>query len=108
MFKFNKEMHMKNKLLGSLIAALLISNTLAADDNQSQRLDAMEKEIASLKSELSTKSNNDNLKWGVDFRTSADNLHYKTADGQTVKNNALLSNRLWLNMNSGVMKKNSG
>jgi hypothetical protein len=89
---------MKNKLLGSLIATLLINSTLSADENTAQRLEALEKEIASLKSELSTKSTNDNLKWGVDFRTSADNLRYKTADGQTAKNNALLSNRLWLNM----------
>ena len=89
---------MKNKLLGSLIATLLINSTLSADENTAQRLEALEKEIASLKSELSTKSTNDNLKWGVDFRTSADNLHYKTADGQTAQNNALLSNRLWLNM----------
>lgn len=38
------------------------------------------------------------LNFGVDFRTSIDNLHYDMADGSNQKNDALMSNRLWLNM----------
>jgi len=38
------------------------------------------------------------LNFGVDFRTSVDNLHYEMANGSKPKNDALMSNRLWLNM----------
>lgn len=38
------------------------------------------------------------LNFGVDFRTSVDNLHYEMANGTKPKNDALMSNRLWLNM----------
>ncbi len=59
------------------------------------------KEFDSVKEELSDlnkKTNGNGLKFDVDFRTSVDNLGYKMANGSTQKNNALLSNRLWLNM----------
>lgn len=55
-------------------------------------------------SDLNRKTNNDNLKWEVDFRTSLDNLHYKMADGSTQKNDALFSNRLWLGMSYAATK----
>ena len=38
----------------------------------------------------------DNIRWDVDFRTQVDNIQYKHADGSKSKNNALLTNRLWL------------
>jgi hypothetical protein len=38
----------------------------------------------------------DNIKWDVDFRTQVDNIQYKHADGSKSKNDALLTNRLWL------------
>jgi hypothetical protein len=92
---------MKHKILGTLITTLFVSVTAQADQVE-QRLKVMEDEITSLKSELNANkanhNNSDTLKWDVDFRTSVDNLQYKTADGETVKNNALLNNRLWLNM----------
>ena len=50
-------------------------------------------------SELNKNTTGNHLKFGVDFRTSVDNLQYKMADGSTQKNDALLTNRLWLNMN---------
>jgi len=40
----------------------------------------------------------DNIKFDVDFRTSYDNIQYKTAGGTRYKNEALFSNRLWLGM----------
>ncbi|MGD9970724.1 MAG: DUF3373 family protein, partial [Sulfuricurvum sp.] len=49
-------------------------------------------------SEINKKTNKNNLKWDVDFRTSVDNLRYEMADGSVQKNDAVLSNRLWLNM----------
>jgi len=41
---------------------------------------------------------NDNLKFDVDFRTSYDNIEYKTASGKKYKNDGLYSNRLLLGM----------
>ncbi|MCJ7765495.1 MAG: DUF3373 domain-containing protein, partial [Thiovulaceae bacterium] len=49
--------------------------------------------------ELNKRTAGNALKFGVDFRTAIDNLQYKMADGSTQKNDALLTNRLWLNMN---------
>jgi hypothetical protein len=141
---------MKQRIIGSVItAALLTTNTFAAD-TLLERFEKMEKEMASLKAELnaikaensklstqlSTPSNSDskkeiasagklnetleemqdqiddlnkktngnNLKFGVDFRTSLDNIQYKMADGSKQKNDALFSNRLWLNMSYAATK----
>ncbi|MFA5216987.1 DUF3373 family protein [Sulfuricurvum sp.] len=55
-------------------------------------------------SNLNKKTNGNNLKFGVDFRTSVDNLSYKMADGSKQKNDALFSNRLWLNMSYAATK----
>jgi hypothetical protein len=41
---------------------------------------------------------NDNIKWDVDFRTQVDNVSYKLANGKKLKNDGIMSNRLWLNM----------
>lgn len=49
-----------------------------------------------------TKGNN--IKWDVDFRTSFDNLQYTMADGSKEKNDALLTNRLWLGMSYSANK----
>jgi hypothetical protein len=40
----------------------------------------------------------DNIKFDIDFRTSYDNLQYKTVGGNKYSNDALYSNRLWLGM----------
>ena len=40
----------------------------------------------------------DNIKWDVDFRTAADKINYTTASGKSYGNDALLTNRLNLNM----------
>ena len=50
-------------------------------------------------SELNKATTGNHLKFGVDLRTSVDNLQYTMADGSKQKNDAALSNRLWLNMN---------
>lgn len=55
--------------------------------------------------DLNKKTNGNNLKFGVDFRTSVDNIRYKMADGSTQKNDALFSNRLWLNMSYAATKE---
>lgn len=55
-------------------------------------------------SDINKKTNGNHLKFGVDFRTSYDNLQYTMADGSKQKNDALLSNRLWLNMSYAATK----
>ncbi len=49
--------------------------------------------------DLNTRTNGNALKFGVDFRSAIDNLNYKMANGDKAGNDALLTNRLWLNMN---------
>ena len=59
-----------------------------------KKLDTVSKTATAAK----IQSGNDNLKWDVDFRTQVDNIQYKHADGSKSKNNALMTNRLWLGM----------
>lgn len=61
-------------------------------------VDSKVQELEEQVTQLTKKANRNNLKWGVDFRTSVDNLHYTMANGTKQDNDALLSNRLWLNM----------
>jgi len=49
-------------------------------------------------SELNRATGGNHLKFQVDYRFAVDNLQYKMADSSTAKNDALLTNRLWLNM----------
>jgi len=141
---------MKQRILGSVITAALLTTNGFSDDSLMQRFEKMEREMAALKAELESikaensrlstqlsapqntdskqapsttaninetlediqdqissinkKTNGDNLKFGVDFRTSLDNIRYKMADGSTQKNDALFSNRLWLNMGYAANK----
>ena len=66
-----------------------------------QRIEKIEKKLDNVSKTATiakTQSANDNLKWDVDFRTQVDNIQYKHADGSKSKNNALMTNRLWLGM----------
>jgi len=84
---------------------------------------AMKAEIEALKSEVSTLKKrdkkikkslnrvkahdaNDNIKWGVDLRTSIDNINYDMADGSKRGKNDLMATRLWLNMAYAPDSKN--
>jgi len=69
--------------------------------NYDAKIEKLEKSIKKLKKSLTAVKKHDakdNIKWGVDFRTSLDSIEYKTAEGLTHKNDSLFSNRLWLNM----------
>lgn len=61
-------------------------------------------EIQDQISDMNKKTNGNNLKFDVDFRTSYDNIQYTMADGSKRENNALFTNRLWLNMNYAATK----
>ncbi len=141
---------MTQRILGSVVAAALLTTCAFADDTLVQRFEKMEKEMAALKAELNAmkaensklstqlstptategkkevassgklnetleeiqdqidnlnkRTNGNNLKFGVDLRTSVDNLQYKMADGSKQENDALFTNRLWLNMNYAATK----
>lgn len=55
-------------------------------------------------SDINKRTNGNHLKFGIDFRTSIDSLNYTMADGSTQKNDALFSNRLWLDMSYAATK----
>lgn len=64
-----------------------------------KRIEKIEKKLENVSKTATTakmQSASDNLKWDVDYRTQVDNIQYKMADGSKAKNNALLTNRLWL------------
>ncbi|MCT7631638.1 DUF3373 family protein [Aliarcobacter butzleri] len=64
-----------------------------------KRIENIEKKLETVSKTATTakiQSAQDNIKWDVDFRTQVDNIQYKHADGSKSKNDALLTNRLWL------------
>jgi regulator of replication initiation timing len=108
---------MKNKIIFSFLASSLIVSNSFADSISQKDFKKLQKEVSSLKTSVKNLENENtslksrlqtpttqenvaenNLKWSVDFRTSVDNINYEMANGKTQSNDALLSNRLWLNM----------
>jgi len=97
---------MKKIVTASLVAAIAITSVNAS--SLTDRLNALEDEIASLKSKVKKQNKkinkvkahdaSDNIKWGVDLRTSIDNINYDMADEKSRGKNDLMSMRLWLNM----------
>ncbi len=64
-------------------------------DSLTERLDELEESLH----DINRATAGNHLKMDVDFRTSYDHVNYEMADGSKHKNTALMSNRLWLNMN---------
>ena len=96
-----------NKIVtGSIVVAVAITSVNAS--GLTDRLNALESEIADLKKKVKKQNRKinkvkahdagDNIKWGVDFRTAMDKIKYDMADGSTREKKALFTNRLWLNM----------
>ncbi len=78
-------MRLGYKLLG---LAALTTSVFAQTSNEEllKRIEALEaKQTIAQKVQI-----------GADYRFSCDNLHYKMASGDTVKNDSVLTNRLWL------------
>jgi len=69
------------------------------EDEDEEDEDDEASELEEQLTELNKRTSGNHLKFGVDFRTSVDNLQYKMADGSKQDNGALFTNRLWLNMN---------
>jgi len=95
--KLNKTEEATNKTKVSLEKMMKSESTTVYDT----RFKKLEKKVAKNYDKINdvkTHDANDNIKWDVDFRTQVDNVQYKLSNGTKLKNEALLSNRLWLNM----------
>jgi len=107
---------MKKIIVLSTIA--VFATAIYADDNMQAQIDALKAQIEQLqkmqnekiaklekKTKKNTKkisavnklANNDNLKFGIDFRTAYDYIDYKRADGSR-DTNGVFTNRLWMKM----------
>jgi len=103
----NKEMFEQIQILKSKIEALEKQINQQKSIKKSNPL-INEKRIVKIEKKLNkvskkanlakAQSSGDNLKWNVDFRTQINNLQYKLGNGKKVKNEALMTNRLWLGM----------
>jgi len=83
--KKQQELNMKKMITMSLVAAA----TTFAFASTADDIADLQKQIDSLKAKtgkINAQSANDNLKWGVDFRTAYDNLNYDMADGSSQSN----------------------
>lgn len=97
---------MKKLITLSLVSAIAMSSAGAA--SLEAKLNALEKELETVKKQLKKQNKkinkvkahdaNDNIKWGVDLRTSLDSINYDMADGSSKDNTGLMSLRLYLNM----------
>ncbi len=105
---------MKKIITASLIAAIAVTGVNAS--SLTDRLNSLESEIADLKKKVKKQNNKinkvkahdagDNIKWGVDLRTSIENINYDMANGDSAGKNDLMSMRLWLNMEYAADNKN--
>ncbi len=115
---------MKKAFVISVSTAALLTHPLFADTDtekieaMSQQIEQLQEELEALKAssekveeleersdtieedimDLNSRTSGNALKFGVDFRTAVDNLHYEMADGEEMNNDAFITNRLWLNM----------
>ena len=98
----------------SIAAATLLSSSLLANADMQTQIDELTQEIQKLKKDsTSTKKSlsqvrkatgGDNIKFGVDFRNTYDNLQYKNNEtGETASNDSLFTSRLFLNMAAAPM-----
>lgn len=105
---------MKRSIALSILASLAVT-TVQARASLESRLAALEQELADVKAQLAKQKkqikkqkrklnevrahdSDDNIKWGVDLRTSIDSISYDMVDGKQRSKNDLMGLRLWLNM----------
>ena len=95
---------MKRITLLSLVAVTTMAFGSTASDiaDLQAQIDKLKVKVSKNKAQ----SNNDNIKWSVDLRTSIDNINYDMANGTTKGNDSLMSMRLWLNMAYAADSKN--
>jgi hypothetical protein len=98
------------KLIGmSVVAAMAATNVSAMSNAQlASKINDLENELQTVKKQLKKQNKKinkvkahdatDNIKWGVDLRTSIDSISYDMSDGSKKDNSGLMSLRLNLNM----------
>jgi len=89
---------MKKIIALSVMAAAATSFAFGSTSDDIANLQAQIDKLKAKQGKINAQSANDNIKWGVDFRTAYDNINYDMADGSSKSNDSLLSMRLWLNM----------
>ncbi|RXJ67958.1 hypothetical protein CRV08_09110 [Halarcobacter ebronensis] len=77
---------------------MMNSDSITVNDARFKKLEKKVDSIGKTATDAKIQSGGDNLKWDVDFRTQVDNIQYKHVSGKKSKNNALMTNRLWLGM----------
>jgi len=80
------------------VAELKKITTQKSQKNSNSKLEKKIERLSKRLNEVKAHDAKDNIKWGVDFRTSVDNISYTMGDGSERENKDLYSNRLWLNM----------
>ena len=75
---------------------MMNTNASTVSDARFKKLESKVDRIGDTAKTAKIASAKDNIKWDVDFRTQVDNIQYKHISGEESKNNALLTNRLWL------------
>ncbi len=96
------------KKIITLSTVAFLSTALYANADMQAQIDELTKKVQTLEkkqtkntkkiSNVNRLAAKDNLKFDVDFRTSYDNIQYKTVNGNEYSNDALYSMRLWLGM----------
>ena len=97
------------KFIALSAIAALSTGAFAAEDLSAKiaDLEAQLKALNAKVNEVKAHDAGDNLKFNVDFRTQVDNISYKNSSGTTIADNdALMTNRLWLNMGYAVDQNN--
>ncbi len=95
----NEAMLKQIEMLKAQIAALESKFNKTEKAVSDERFTKLEKQVQSNKKlALGAKkqSASDNIKWDIDFRTQIDNINYKRNGMSDAKNDALITNRLWL------------
>ena len=88
---------------GAIIAAADDDNDEESDDEEDDEdeIASDEERISDLEesvSELTRATSGSHLKFKIDYRFSLENLDYEMADGSEAKNDAFMTNRLWIDM----------
>ena len=78
-----------------------------SDDEEEEEEMDVEEEIRDMQeeiTELNKATNGNRLKFGVDYRFAVENLNYEMGNGDEAKNDAFMTNRLWMNMSWAATK----
>ena len=95
------------KLNKRILLSVIAFSTMAMGASKAQiaEWDEALTEIEETQQEIAKHDGDDNLKWGVDFRTAYNSIGYDMANGDTFRNDKLMTTRLWLTMKYAFNEK---